>query len=111
MARTRKLAVETEDPEDENLEPEGATPITETPEPEPTATPIVNLDDEIARETAPVELQKNGVNFWFGHVGVVKFPDKTEYHVKSNRAFITDPTLIANLTEAAKNPASKIFPQ
>lgn len=92
---------------DETPEPETPIPI----EPEPTAIPIVNLDDEIAKESAPIEQQQNGVNFWFGHVGMIKFPDKSEYHVRANRAFITDPALIANLIEASKNPSSKIFPQ
>jgi hypothetical protein len=104
-------------PED-GTETEVEDPIvteTETPvvnlDPEPTALPIVNLDDEIAKESAPPEQQANGVHFWFGHVGMLKFPDKSEYHIRSNRAFITDPELLAKLNEAAKNPANKIFPQ
>lgn len=102
---------ETEAPEETPIvtEPD-ETPIPELA-PESAAIPIVNLDDEIARESAPIEQQRNGVLYWFGHVGMLKFPDKTEYHVRANRAFITDPALIANLTEAAKNPANKIFPQ
>lgn len=104
-----------DEPEGQPETPDGETPIVEDQEPDivpqPYATPIVNLDDEIAKESAPIEQQRNGASFWFGHVGMLKFPDKTEYHVRANRAFITDPILIANLIEAAKNPASKIFPQ
>lgn len=114
MPRERKLPVSGE-PQSEELQQEGETPIANEPEPivEPVsaAIPIVNMDDEIARESAPIEQQRNGVSYWFGHVGMLKFPDKTEYHVRAQRVFITDPALIANLTEAAKNPANKIFPQ
>lgn len=114
MPRERKLPVSGE-PQPEETQQEGETPIVNEPEPivEPvsSAIPIVNLDDEIAKESAPIEQQQNGVHFWFGHVGLIKFPDKTEYHVRANRAFITDPALIEKLTEAAKNPSSKIFPQ
>ncbi len=115
MARKIKL----ESGSEESDTPEGETPIVNEPEPAPVvepepvsaAIPIVNLDDEIAKESAPVEQQQNGVSFWFGHVGVIKFKDKSEYHIRANRAFITDPKLIENLTEASKNPTSKIFQQ
>lgn len=113
MARKIKLPDGTEG-DDQNETPD-ATPIVSEPdtggEPESAAIPIVNLDDELARESAPIEQQQNGVNFWIGHVGLLKFPDKTEYHVRTNHIFVTDPTLIANLQEAAKNPASRIFQQ
>ena len=115
MARKIKLPDgtegDTEAPEETPIvtEPD-ATPVISL-EPEPAAIPIVNLDDEIAKESAPIEQQQNGVSFWFGHVGVIKFPDKSEYHVRANRAFITDPFLIEKLIAASKNPTSKIFPQ
>lgn len=116
MARKIKSPEDGSETEVEDLpESPEATPIVNEPEPivEPVsaAIPIVNMDDEIARESAPIEQQRNGVSYWFGHVGMLKFPDKTEYHVRANRVFITDLALIANLTEAAKNPANKIFPQ
>lgn len=111
MPRERKIksdGTEGDEMPDETLIVDDPEPIVE---PVSTAIPIVNLDDEIAKESAPIEQQQNGVSFWFGHVGVIKFPDKSEYHARANRAFITDPILIANLNEASKNPASKIFPQ
>lgn len=121
MARKIKLPDGAEGETDSSEELPVETPIATEPEPdappilelepEPTAIPIVNLDDEIAKESVPVEQQQNGVNFWFGHVGMIKFPDKSEYHVRANRAYITDPLLIAKLLEAAKIPNAKIFPQ
>lgn len=115
MGRKIKSTEDGGEIEVDDTTPIDQTPIIESPEsnvdPVSAATPIVNLDDEITKESAPVEQQQNGVYFWFGHVGLLKFPDKSEYHVRSNRVFVTDPVLIANLTELAKNPSHKIFPQ
>lgn len=70
---------------------------------------IVDLDAVIESESRTPEETKSGVSFWFGEVGVFKFDDGTSYHASRNRAFITDPKLIANLKTASQNKTSKII--
>lgn len=67
---------------------------------------VVEIDDAEQMQSVPEGV---GQSFWFGEIGLLKFPDKTEYHINQRRAFITDPKLIANLTEASKNESLKIF--
>lgn len=50
-----------------------------------------------------------GTKFCFNDIQVLKFKDGTSYHIRKQRATISDPKLIANLTEAAKNRHNKIF--
>lgn len=78
---------------------------TETPEP----IEIVDLDAAIEQESLTPEQAENGVNFWFGEVGLIQFPDKTTYAANKRRAFITDPVLIEKLKKASENPSHKIF--
>lgn len=67
---------------------------------------IVDLEDEVQAQAKPDE---KGTRFWFGEVQVLKFPDKTEYHITKKRATISDPKLVEKLLEASKNPTNKIF--
>lgn len=67
---------------------------------------IVDLEDEVQAQAQPDE---KGTRFWFGEVQVLKFPDKSEYHITRKRAMISDPVLVAKLIEASKNPTNKIF--
>ncbi len=81
-----------------------------TQQPEPIK--IVELDDVIQSQTLSPEQQKDGVKFFFGEIGVLTFPDKSTYHVRSHTAFITDPLVIHNIkTFAESNPGQKIFIQ
>lgn len=67
---------------------------------------VVDLEEELKADP----LNPDGTSFFFGEIGLLKFADKTEYHIQGHRAKITDPKLIANIKEAAaKNPALKIF--
>lgn len=82
---------------------------------EPESTPIAPIEtidiDEAIEQVANPEAAANGKRFFFGHVGVLKFTDKTEYHVSRHHALITDPKLIANLIEASKDENLRIFLQ
>ncbi len=81
-----------------------------TQQPEPIK--IVELDDVIQSQTLSPEQQKDGIKFFFGEIGVLTFPDKSTYHVRSHTAFITDPLVIHNIkTFAESNPGQKIFIQ
>lgn len=68
---------------------------------------IVGLEEAI--ETGGSSDQPEGVKFIFNDVQVLKFKDGTSYHIQKQRARITDPKLIKNLTELSKNAAYKIF--
>ncbi len=74
-------------------------------EPKAKGPKIVDLEEQQQADAAKTE----GHSFFFGDIGVIKFPDGTSYHVKANRALITDPKVVENLLEAAKNPFLKIF--
>lgn len=86
-------------------------PKTATAKPAKAAKPvapveIVDLDEATESQVSQPE---HGVKFCFNYVTVFTFPDGSTYHVQRQRATITDPALIANLKEAAKNPSNKIF--
>lgn len=66
---------------------------------------IVDLEEELKADPKAPE----GHSFFFGEVGLLKFPDGTSYHIRKNRDVIKDEKLVENLLEAAKNPALKIF--
>lgn len=100
----------------EDLEGEPSTEPEIIPESAPSAEgspiPIVELEEVIRNESLTPEQQQNGQSFWFGHTGVIVFPDKTTYHIKAHTAFITDATLIANIKAFAEShPHAAIFPQ
>lgn len=84
------------------MQTEGPQP---EPEPKKKGPRIVDFDEQIQSEVAPTP----GQSFFFGEVGVLKFADGTQYHIKKNRATISDPKLIENILKAAENPALKIF--
>ena len=68
---------------------------------------VVNLDEEVQAQVS----QTGGQSFFFGDINLIKFKDGTSYHVTGSRKRIFDPIIIANLIEASKNPALKIFPE
>lgn len=74
---------------------------------------IVDLEETIKADPS---IPEDGVSFFFGEIGVLKFPDEKgpgtggEYHVRAHRAHITDPKLIEKIRAfAIKNPTHKVF--
>ena len=67
---------------------------------------VVEIDPSKPTEAAT---PKDGTSFYFGEIQVLNFADGTSFHVKQQRATVSDAKLIANLKEAAKNPSNKIF--
>lgn len=70
---------------------------------------VVDLDERITAQTMPEGVQ--GQNFFFGDINLLKFPDGSTYHIQRRHVTIFDPKVIANLLEASKNSALKIFPE
>lgn len=70
---------------------------------------VVDLDAAIQSETLTPEESQSGVSFWFGEVGMIHLGNGEKYHATRRHAFITDPKLIEQLKNAAKNPSHKIF--
>lgn len=89
-------------------EPEDEFPAPFTEETKPIET--VDIDDAIEQAANP-EAAKLGKRFFFGHVGLLKFEDGTQYHIAKQHATISDPKLIANIIKASEKPNSKIFLQ
>lgn len=79
----------------------------------PFGTPVLDIVDidEAEQQVANPVAAENGRRFSFGHVGLLKFPDNTQYHINKHHALITDPVLIKNLLKASENPSNYIFPQ
>lgn len=74
----------------------------------PAGPKIVNLDEENAAKVSgsPENVQK----YFFGEIGLLTFPDKSTYHIRSHHATVTDPALIDKINAlSAKNPSLKIF--
>lgn len=78
-------------------------PVPEEPQSKPPK--VVDLEEELRSDPKAPE----GHSFFFGDIGLLKFADGTSYHIRKNRDTISDPKLIDNLLEAAKNPSLKIF--
>lgn len=91
--------------------PEVETPVVEAPAEVTIGKPVEVADIEEAELVATQpELAATGKKFFFAHVGVIKLNDKGDiYHVKNHHAFITDPALVARLTELSQIPSNQIF--
>lgn len=62
---------------------------------------MANINEEAITQADP---SNPGQKFFFGSVGVIKFGDKTSFHVSRTHMTVHNPTVIANLIEASKLP-------
>jgi len=105
MSRTKKHA----EPAAESAEP--GTVAAEEIASESQPLQVIDIEEAVAFESLSETQKLSGVSFFFGEIGMIQFPDGSQHFAGKHREFVTDPELIEKLTEAAKKPRSKIFPE